>query len=79
MQQQTFPSLNVINGEILPYGSKGILSNYHYRSDTKLGPGIVEMIRISCSFHACTTILDLYWDIKTKESVNQPRYGRVYN
>ena len=29
--------------------------------------------------HSCTTILSLPWDLKTKESINQPRYGRVYN
>ena len=38
-----FPSLNVINGKKLPYGSKGNLRQYHYRSDPKLGPGIVEI------------------------------------
>ena len=25
------------------------------------------------------TILSLSWDLKTKEAVNQTRYGRVYN
>ena len=74
-----FPSLNVINGKTSPYASKGILRHYHYRSDTKLGPGIVAIRRISCICHACTTILSLYWDSKTKEAVNQPRYGIVYN
>ena len=34
-----FPSLNVINGNTSPYGSKGILRQYHYCSDTKLGRG----------------------------------------
>ena len=44
-----FPSLNVINGKSSPYGSKGILRNYHYRSDPKLGPGIVAIIIVPCS------------------------------
>ena len=74
-----FPSLNVINVETSPYGSKGILRHNHYWSDPKLGPGIVAIIIIPCSCHACTTILSLSWDSKTKEEVNQPRYGRVYN
>ena len=47
-----FPSLNVINGETSPYTSKGILRNYHYWSDPKLGSGIVEIIIIPCSCHA---------------------------
>ena len=38
-----FPLLNVINGKILPYASKGILRHYHYQSDPKLGPGIVAI------------------------------------
>ena len=49
-----FPSLNVINGKIFPYASKGILRHYHNRSDPKLGLGIVAIRIIPCSFHACT-------------------------
>ena len=74
-----FPSLNVINGETFPYESKGILIHYHYRYDTKLGPGIFGIRIIPCSFYAYTAILSLSWDPKIKESVNHPRYGRVYN
>ena len=62
-----------------PYGSKRILRNYHYRSDPRICLGIVSTRRIPCSCHACTTILSLSWDSKTKEAFNQPRYGRVYN
>ena len=51
-----FPSLNVIKGEILPYGSKEIPRHYHYRSDPELVPGVVAIRRIPCSCHACTTI-----------------------
>ena len=40
------PTLNVINGKSYPCGSKCVLRNYHYRPDTKLGPGIVAIIRI---------------------------------
>ena len=78
-KDKLFPSLNVLNGKTLPYASKGILRNYHYQSDPKLGPGIVAIRIIPCSFHDCTTILSLSWDSKTKEAFNQPRYGRVYN
>ena len=74
-----FPSFHVIKGKILPYGSKEILRNYHYRSDPKLGPGIVAIRRITCSCHAYTSKIYLSWDSKTKDAVNQPRYGRVYN
>ena len=71
--------MNVIRGEISPYGSKGIQRHEHYHSDPKLGPGIVAIRIIHCNFHACTDILYLSWNYKTKEAVNQPRYGRVYN
>ena len=74
-----FPSLNDINGKPPPYGSKGILRHYHYRSDPKLGLGIVAVIIIPCSCHAFTTILSLLRDSKIKEPFNHPRYGRVYN
>ena len=74
-----FPPLNVINGKILPYGSKGILKHYCYWSDLKLGPAIVTIRRITCSCHDCTTMLSLYWDLKTKETFNHRRYGIVYN
>ena len=74
-----FSSLNAINGKTYPYGSKGVIRLYYYRSDPKLGPGIVEIIIIPWICHACTTILFLFWYSKIKESVNQPRYGRLYN
>ena len=75
---KTFQPLNFINGKTYPYGSKGILRNYQYRSDPKLGPVIVEIRRIPCNCHACTTIFSLSWDSKIKEAVDQPRYYRVY-
>ena len=78
-KNRLFSSLKVINGKTSPYGSKGIIRHYHYWSDPKLGPGIVAIIRTPCSFHYCRTILLLSWDSKTKEAVNQPIYGRVYN
>ena len=76
MEQQTVSSLNVINGKSSPYGKKGIIIYDNYLSDTKLGPDIVEIIRIPCSCNACTKISSLYWDSKIKEAFNQPRYGR---
>ena len=72
-----FPSLNVIKGKILPYDSKGIIRRYNYRSYPNLSPGIVVIIRITWSCHYYKTILSLPWDSKTKESDNQPIYGRV--
>ena len=74
-----FPLLNVINGKPSPYGSKGILRHYHYRSYAKLSLGIVAIIRIPCGCHYFTTILSFYWYSKNKEEVNHPRYGRVYD
>ena len=68
-----------MNGKTSPYTNKGVIIHYHYRSDTKLGPDIVSIRRIPCSFHARTAILSIYWDFKIKELVNQPIYGRVYN
>ena len=40
-EKKTFPSLHVINRKSSPYVSKGILRHNNYRSDPKLGPGIV--------------------------------------
>ena len=74
-----FPSLNFINGKTSPNGSKGFLRHYHYWSDLKLGPGLVEIRIIPCSCHACTTALSLSWNSKIKEAVNQYRYDIVYN
>ena len=66
---KTFPPLNVIRGEISPYGSKGIIRHYHYRSDPKIGPGIVTIRRITFIYHVCTTILHFYWDPKNNKAV----------
>ena len=71
--------LNNINGKSSPYISKDILRHYYYQSDLRLGLGIFAIRRITCSFHACTTILSHFWYSKIKETFNQPRYGRVYN
>ena len=71
--------MNLNKGKISPYGSKGILIHYHFRSDPKLGSGIVVIGRITCSFHACTTILSLSWDPKIKEAFHSNRCCRVYN
>ena len=48
-------------------------NHYHYRSDTKLDMGIFAIRIIPCSCQACTKILSLSWDSKTKEAFNQPR------
>ena len=72
-------SLNVINGKTSTYERKGIIRHYHHWSDTKLGPGIVDIRILPCSCRACTAILSLSWYPKTKEEVNQSRYRRVYD
>ena len=74
-----FTSLSFINGKTYPHGSSCFLRNYNFWSDPKLCPGIFAIRRIPRSGHACTTILYLSWDSKTKALVNQTRYGRVYN
>ena len=74
-----FPSLNFIYYKTSPYASKVILRHYHYRYDPKYGPGSVVNRIITCSCHAFTTILSLYWGYKIKEAVNNPRYGSDYN
>ena len=56
-----FPSLNVINGKTTPCASKGGLRHYHHQSDPKLGPVIITIRIFICSYHACTTILSLFW------------------
>ena len=57
-----FPSLNVINGKAYIYVGNGILRHYRYRSDPKLGLGVVVIRIIPCNFYTCTTILSLSWD-----------------
>ena len=61
-----FPLLNVINGKKSPCGSKGVIIYYHYRSDPKLGTGVVVIRIILFSCHACTTISYISWDSKIK-------------
>ena len=73
-----FPSLNVINGKSAPYESKFFPRNYHHRSDSNLGLRIFDLIRITCSFHNCTTILSFPWNSIITEACNQKIYGRVF-
>ena len=72
-----FPSSNVINGKTDSYKRKGVLRHCQYRSDTKLGTGVVDLRRIPCNFHHFTTQWYLPWDSKSKGACNQPIYGRV--
>ena len=74
-----FPSLNLINWKSYPYWSKVVLIHYHYRPDTKLGPGIVAIRIIPCSCLACKTRLSIPWSYIIKYACNQPIYGRVYD
>ena len=60
-KKNVFTSLNVINGKTYPCISRGIIRHYHYRSDTKLCPGIVAIRIIPRNLHACTTILSISW------------------
>ena len=74
-----FQELSVINGKTEPYGSKGVLRQYHYRSDPELVPGIASIRIITCRCHAWNTILSFYLNLKIKEAVNHPIDGRGYN
>ena len=66
------------NGNSSSNGIKGVIRHYNYKSDNKLGQGIVAIRRSNCSFHACTTQLFLIWDSTMKYACNQPRYWRFY-
>ena len=68
-KNKLFPSINSINGKTFPYASKGILRHYHHRYHPKLGLGIVSIRRIPCGCHACTAILSLFWDTKSKKQL----------
>ena len=74
MEQKLFPSLNDINGKTSTYGSKGIIRKYCYRSDPKLGPGIVAIIIIICSFQSCIEISSISWYYTIKETFSDPIY-----
>ena len=56
-----FPVLPFCGPHSKPHGSKGLSKHYHLRFDTELGMGICEILRITCSFVACTSILDKPW------------------
>ena len=71
--------MNVNNVKTGPYKSNDILRYYHYSSDPKLGPWVVDIKIFPWSYHDCTTQLSLPWDSKIKGACNQPRYGRVYD
>ena len=74
-----FPSLNVLNRKLSLHGSKGVLRHYHYRSDTKIGPGIFVTRRITFSFQACTIKLSLPRKSTIKDTRNQTKYRKVYD
>ena len=48
----SFPSLNIFNGKIPPYGSKGVIRHYLHRDDKKLGQVIVTVKIVFYSFQA---------------------------
>ena len=73
-----FPPLNAINVYKAPYVSKGVIRHYNYRSDPKVGLGIVDIKIITRIFHACTTQLFLPWYYTINKACNHPIYGRVY-
>ena len=74
-----FPNLNSIHGKKSPYGRKGVLRHFHYRSDPKLGPGIFYLRIFTYSYHYCITQLFLTGGHKIKTACNQPIYGVVYD
>ena len=47
-------------------------------SDHNLGPGIVSITRIPCSYNDCTTKSSVTWDSINEHVCNQPSYGRAY-
>ena len=58
---EVFSSLNVVNWKPAPYRRKGVIKQYNYRSDTKLGPGSFAITRIPCSCNVCTKKLYISW------------------
>ena len=58
---KTISSLNLINGISSTYEINGILRQYNYWSDPKLGLGIVLIRILQCICHACKTIFSLSW------------------
>ena len=78
LNKQLSPSLNILNGKTSPYGIKVVLRHYHFRSDTKLGPGVVALRIIPYSCHYFTQQLSLPWDYKIKYACYKKIYGRVY-
>ena len=57
-----FTELKFNNIKKSSYGKKGIIINYNYHPDPKLGVDIVGIRKIPCSCDAFTTILSLSWD-----------------
>ena len=79
MEQKIVSIIECDNEKTAPYGSKGVLRHYHYRSHLKLGQGAVSVRRIPCGCQACTTQLSLPWNSKIKDACNQAKYERVYD
>ena len=50
-----FPPQNFINGKQSPYGIKGVIINYNYRENKKLGQRVVAVRIITWSGHAYQT------------------------
>ena len=73
-----FPSLLFCGPHSKPYGARGFSKHYHLRSDPKLGNGICEILCITCSCVAFTSMLDKPW-IYGIPSDEQERYKLVTN
>ena len=56
------------DGKISPYGSICVIINYYYMYGSKLGQGIVAVIRTPCTCNSCQTHMSITWDPKIKYS-----------
>ena len=56
-----FPSLPSYGPCYKPHGEIGLIKNYHFRFDPKIGNVICTVRRIPCACVACTSMLDKHW------------------
>ena len=73
-----FPALPFCGPHPKPHGARGFSKHYHLRFDPKLVHGICAILRISCAFVGCTSILYKPW-ISGILSKKQARYQPVIN
>ena len=71
-----FPALTFCGPHSKPLGARGLSKHYHLRFDPKLGNGVCTILRITCAYVACTSMLDKPW-ISYIPSDEQERYKPV--